>query len=223
MAKNNVFVVVAHPDDEILGLAGKLIQHVKKGDGVYCLILAEGVTSRGSGKEEVEKLHEQCRNAGKIVGFKEIFFSNFPDNKMDSVPLLDVVKEVEVHLENVKPTIIYTHHKGDLNIDHRITHKAIITACRPCNPLCPREIYTFESLSSTEWQTDSTKVFIPNVYIDIEKEIEDKIKAMKEYKSEIRSYPHSRSEEGIRILAKYRGLQAGLNFAEAFKLERKIE
>jgi LmbE family N-acetylglucosaminyl deacetylase len=223
MGKNKVLVVAAHPDDEILGLGGKLIQHVKEGDEVYCLILAEGVTSRGSGREEVEKLRDQCREAGKIIGFKEIFFSNFPDNKMDSVPLLDVVKDVEKHLNTVKPSIIYTHHKGDLNIDHRTAYNAVITACRPCNKLCPREIYTFESLSSTEWQVDDAKAFIPNVYMNIENEIEDKIKAMKVYKSEIRQHPHSRSEKGIRVLAEYRGLQAGLKFAEAFRLERKIE
>ncbi len=221
MEKKKILMIAAHPDDEILGVGGTLIKHVKKGDEVYCLILGEGVTSRGAG--ETETLHKECREAGKIVGFKEIFLSKLPDNKFDSVPLLDIVKEIEKYLEKTKPDIVYTHQGGDVNIDHKLTYEAVMTACRPCNTNCPKEIYSFETLSSTEWQFNDKMQFVPNVYINIEEEIEDKIKAMKAYKSEIRDYPHPRSEKGIRILASFRGLQSGLKHVESFRLERKVE
>jgi len=144
----------------------------------------------------------------------------FFDNKFDMIPLLDIVKKVEEYIERIKPDIIYTHYEYDLNIDHRITYQAVITACRPCNIYCPKEIYSFEVLSSTEWQPNT---FNPNVFVNIENEIKDKIKALRKYKSEMRKFPHSRSIEGVRTLAKYRGMQSGLKFAEAFILMRKIK
>lgn len=217
---NKVLVVAAHPDDEVLGVGGIAIKHARKGDEVYCLILGEGVTSRGA--EETEVLYEECKEAGKIIGFKEIFLSKLPDNKFDSVPLLRIVKEIEQCLEKIKPDIIYTHHRGDVNIDHKLTFDAVVTACRPSNPLCPKEIYSFETLSSTEWQLDNKKTFAPDIYADIENEIEQKMMALKAYKSEIREYPHPRSAEGIKILAQFRGLQSGLKYAEAFKMVRSI-
>jgi LmbE family N-acetylglucosaminyl deacetylase len=137
------------------------------------------------------------------------------------VDFLLIIKKIDQYIEKIKPEIIYTHYENDLNLDHRLTFQAVITACRPCNENCPKEIYCFEILSSTEWQVEGEK-FKPNVYIDIENEIEDKIKAFKEYKSEIRNWPHSRSAEGIRILATYRGLESGKKYSEAFKLIRMI-
>jgi len=222
MNKKKVLIVAAHPDDEILGIGGTALKHIKNGDEVSCLILGEGVTSRETREGTVEELHKDSLNAAEIIGFNDVFFSNFPDNRFDSVDLLDIIKEVEKYLEKVKPDIIYTHNENDLNIDHRITFQAVLTACRPCNKNCPEKIYTFETLSSTEWQT-SDKQFKPNTYIDIEEEIEKKIEALGAYKSEVREYPHSRSLEGVRILAQYRGLEAGLKYAEAFCLIRGIE
>jgi len=219
-----ILVIAAHPDDEILGVGGTLIKHVKQGDEIYCLILGEGITSRDNfDKQELELLHNQCKQAGKIIGFKEILLSNLPDNKFDSIPLLNIVKEVEKYLEKIKPEIIYTHHSGDVNIDHKLTFEAVMTACRPCNHNCPKEIYSFESLSSSEWQLNPQKTFTPNVFINIEQEIEQKIQAMNEYKTEIREHPHPRSIQGIKILASFRGLQSNLKYAEAFRLERKIQ
>ena len=224
MRRNIVLVIAAHPDDEVLGVGGTLIKHIRNKDNVFCLILGEGVTSRKEYDEKrLESLHSECKKAGKIIGFKKIFLSKLPDNKFDSVPLLNIIKEIEGYIKKIKPDIVYTHHGGDVNIDHRITYKAVMTACRPCNSDCPKEIYSFETLSSTEWQLDNKKIFVPNIYINIEKEIDKKIKAMKEYKSEIRNYPHPRSEKGISTLASFRGLQANLRYAEAFRLERKIE
>lgn len=225
-----ILVIAAHPDDEVLGVGGTILKHVKNGDEVYCLILGRGVESRFDKKsiernEEDEKEKERMQeslNCGKILGMKEIFFEDFPDNRFDSVDLLDITKKVEYYLKIVKPEIIYTHYENDLNIDHRRVFQAVITACRPCNENCPKEIYSFEVLSGTEWQLEGMK-FSPNVYIDIEENIETKLRAIEVYKSEIRDYPHSRSNEGIKILSKYRGLECGRKYAEAFRLIRMVK
>lgn len=219
---DKILVIAAHPDDEILGVGGTLRKHVKKGDSVYCLILGEGVLSRGGSNKDVADLKKETEESTKVIGFKEVIYGRLEDNKFDSVPLLDVVKEVEKIVKKVKPSIVYTHHLGDVNVDHKVCFEAVMTACRPCNPDCPKEIYCFETLSSTEWQIDSNKVFFPNVFVDISKEIEDKVKAMKKYKSELRDFPHSRSIEGIISLASLRGVQAGVKAAEGFYLARSI-
>ncbi|KYK25261.1 GlcNAc-PI de-N-acetylase [Euryarchaeota archaeon SM23-78] len=222
--KNRILVVSAHPDDEVLGVGGTIRKKVNQGNEAYCIIAAEGITSRNTKEsaKELKKLHEQTLKASKIIGYKKVFFLNLPDNRMDSINLLDIIKKIEEIIEKIKPQIVYTHDLSDLNIDHRICFKAVMVATRPTNGCCVNEIYTFETLSSTEWQAKTNKIFQPNTYEDISNEIESKINALKEYKGEIRNYPHPRSERGVRILAKYRGLESGLENAEAFCLIRRI-
>lgn len=216
--------IVAHPDDEILGAGGTLIKHAENGDEVYCLILGEGAMSRNeSSKSTLKKLHTETKEAGEVIGFKEIFFVDFPDNAFDTVSLLSITKEVEKYLEKVRPDIVYTHHGNDLNVDHCLVFQAVLVASRPCNKNCPAEIYTFETLSSTEWQIKNKEQFSTNVYVDIVATIDKKVVALKKYTSEIRDYPHPRSPEGIKILAQYRGLESNLRYAEAFCLVRRIE
>lgn len=218
-----ILTVAAHPDDEVLGPGGTLIRHRQEGDEVYCLILGEGIMSRESGtKKEKDNLLKDAHRAAKLIGFKESHFTHFPDNEFDTVSLLKITKEVERVIATIKPHTIYTHHEYDLNIDHRLTFQAVLTASRPCNSDCPREILTFETLSSTEWQRKGQKTFNPSMYVDVTDFIEKKIEAMRAYTSEIRDYPHPRSADGIRILAQYRGLESGLRFAEAFSVIRKI-
>ncbi|MCC6563995.1 PIG-L family deacetylase [Candidatus Uhrbacteria bacterium] len=224
MSQKRILVIAAHPDDELLGAGATLAAHVKKGDLVQALILGEGIMSREQGsQEEMKELQKQSEEAGKTIGFAAVSFGSFPDNAFDTVALLHIAKEVEKKIAEFKPDTIYTHHGKDLNVDHRRTFEAVMTACRPCNADAPAEIFTFETLSSTEWQSKQEEPFRPNVYINVESTIEQKIEAFKKYKSEIRDYPHSRSAEGLKILAQYRGLEAGLKFAEAFHLERSIK
>lgn len=219
-----ILAVVAHPDDEILGLGGTLIRHAENGDEVYCLILGEGAMSRGGAdKSALKKLRAQAKAAGAVIGFKEIFFADFPDNAFDTVSLLSIAKEVEKNLEKILPDIIYTHHGNDLNVDHRLVFQAVMTVSRPCNENCPAEVYTFETPSSTEWQVKNKEQFCPNVYVDIRDSIDKKVEALEKYVSEIRDYPHPRSREGIKILAQYRGLESNLRYAEAFCMVRRIE
>lgn len=222
---STILIVAAHPDDELLGVGGTAARHIKQGDAVHTLILGQGLMSRdGTREDDLARLKEAARKAADMIGVKKIYFQNFPDNAFDTVRVLDIVKAVERHVAQVKPDVIYTHHAYDLNVDHQLTYQAVLTACRPCNPDCPSVIYTFETLSSTEWNSrDHQKQFQPNAYCDISETLETKINALKQYESEMRLFPHSRSFDGVRILAQYRGLESGLSAAEAFHLVRRIE
>lgn len=225
----HILVVAAHPDDEVLGVGGTIINHVKNGDIVHIMIMAEGITSRSKKcntktvQAELSSLHAKCNEVAKLLGVKKLIKCNFPDNRMDSIDLLDVTKQIEKEIESFKPQIVYTHHAGDVNIDHMVTHNAVITACRSLPNQSVKTILFFETLSSTEWQMQtSDKSFMPNWYIDITQSIEKKKKALRLYESEMRSFPHPRSYEGVETLAKYRGCIIGVEKAEAFMLGRNI-
>ncbi len=227
--KNNVLVIAAHPDDEILGLGGTIRKHADNGDVVNCIILGEGMTSRtikpeNTSKEKLEELYKDTLVSANIIGFQNVYFSRVPDNRFDSVDLIDIIKIIEKYVQEIKPTIIYTHHYGDLNIDHRITFDAVITACRPIGEYSVKEIYCFETPSSTEWNFKYQDTnFKPNVFIDIEDTIQQKLAAMSCYKSELREYPHPRSLKALEIIAARWGTVVGKNFVEAFELIRKVD
>lgn len=228
MAKNKtILIACAHPDDEILGCGGTIARLVSEGYKAFTLILGEGLTSRDEirdrvkRKNEFEELKRQSLEANKVLGVKEVFTYEFPDNRFDTVPLLDIIKVVESIKKKVRPEIIYTHYAGDLNIDHQITYKAVITATRPLPEETVKEIYSFELISSTEWNYPLT--FSPDVFFDISNTLEYKLKAMQIYKSELRSYPHPRSLEGIKLNANYWGMRTGLQYAEAFKSIRVMK
>lgn len=224
-----ILVVAAHPDDEVLGCGGAILKHIESGDIVHTIIMAEGLTSRDCCRDvvgradELSELHQTAKKVADFMGVEKLIMNNFPDNRMDSVTLLDVVKTIESEVDEFQPDVVYTHHAGDVNVDHRVTHDAVITACRslPGEPV--REILFFETLSSTEWQMmTADKIFQPNVYVDITKQIHKKIKVLELYSSEMREYPHPRSYEGVKILAQYRGLTVGCPYGEAFMLGRSI-
>ena len=217
-----VLIVAAHPDDEVLGCFGTVARLIKEGYEAYTLILGEGKTSRESGntKSELATLREEINEANESIGIKQVFIDSFPDNRFDSVDLLDIVKVISKVKEDVQPDIIFTHYEHDLNIDHRLTYQAVITATRPMADECVKEIYSFEILSSTEWNYPLS--FSPDTYFDISDTIESKITAMQAYISELREYPHPRSLEGIRLNARYRGMQVGKEYVEAFKSVRVV-
>lgn len=227
-ANQKILIVVAHPDDEILGCGGAIVRYTKAGDKVYCLFLGKGKASRNLGnRSSLEKeqgiLEKEARKAAEILGISEIFFKDFPDQRYDTVSFLEIVKAIEGVKNKIKPDIVFTHHQGDLNLDHQITFKAVLTACRPLKNETIKELYSFEIPSSTEWGIPKKKnYFIPNVFIDISDTFNIKIKALKAYKSEIRRYPHPRSLEGVKVLAQKRGIEAGLKYAEAFELIKSI-
>jgi len=223
---NNILVVAAHPDDEVLGCGGTIVKHVNNGDKVFILFLSDGITSRNNGDSKINKLAriKSGIDASVCLGAEPPRFLDFPDNKMDVIPLLEVVQEVEKIIREISPVVVYTHHAGDLNIDHKITHKAVMTAARP-QPNCTiREIYSFEVLSSTEWSTPSSEsFFIPNKFVNIATTLDQKLRALDIYSDEMHKFPHSRSVESVSILSRYRGSTMGMSAAEAFKVERILD
>lgn len=222
----NILVFAAHPDDELLGLGGTIRKFVNDGITARAVIMAEGITSRANTREEADKteliaLQEDAEKASQIVGYESIEFCGLPDNRMDGLELLDVIKIVSKYVEKYQPDTIFTHHHGDLNIDHRITCEAVLTACRPVGDYCVKRIYAFETPSSTEWNYNYTEPFTPNVYVDVTETIEAKVQGMACYRTESTHYPHPRSEEALYSLARFRGTNSGFDKAEAFMLLRE--
>jgi LmbE family N-acetylglucosaminyl deacetylase len=222
----NVLIVAAHPDDEVLGCAGVAAKHAAAGDKVFLQILAEGSASRFSNSldalESVMALRSSAHRAAKVMGATDLELLRFPDNQMDTVPQLDVNKAVELAVDRWKPTVVYTHHAYDLNVDHRIVHEAVLTACRPLPTQTVREIYCFEVASSTEWQMPGPGAFTPQMHVDISAYWEIKKAALACYESEMRPWPHPRSMEGLEYLARIRGAAVGCSAAEAFMVARLL-
>ena len=218
-----VLVVAAHSDDEALGCAGTMAKHVAQGDQVHVLFMTDGVGSRDLDNNQASARLCSAQKAADIIGVKSMQNLDFPDNKMDTVALLDVTQAIEKRISELQAEIIYTHHIGDLNIDHQVTHKAVMTACRPQPGFCVKEIYAFEVLSSTEWQTPGLMPFMPNVFIDITDYIKTKRKVLDAYIVEMRQVPHSRSIENVLSQASVRGNALGLEYAESFCLVRGVK
>jgi len=219
-----ILIIAAHPDDEVLGCFGTVARLIKEGYTAYTLILSRGKTSRGDiSDSEMKQYKNEMINANNLIGIKKVYQADFPDNKFDSVPLLDIVQKIEEIKKIISPEIIFTHHIGDINIDHQITHKAVLTATRPMIEETVTTIYAMEVPSSTEWNSYSKDtIFTPNVFFDISETIKTKIKAMEEYNSELKKYPHPRSLQHIEELARLYGSQIGINSCERFILIRGI-
>lgn len=220
----NILIVVAHADDEVLGCGGAIAKHVDNDDSVYLLIAADGVTSR---KEDANNLTDYSfrqsalEKSSQILGIKKTYQLNFPDNKLDSIPLLDIVKSIEKVVIEINPEVIYTHHSGDLNIDHRIVFNAVMVASRPLPAISLNTLLTFEVVSSTEWGAGNDS-FKPNFFIDIDQYWAVKKEALIAYSSEMRSFPHPRSILNLDCLSRFRGASVGLCRAEAFYLVRHV-
>lgn len=225
--KKRVLICVAHPDDETIGCGGAIAHHVKDKDKVYCIYMTDGVGARYS-KTKDKLIHQRKKNsqlAAKILGFKWLsdYCGNFPDNGMDKVKLLDVVKKIEKAKKKIIPHIIYTHNPHDLNVDHKIVAEATLIAFRPQAKEVWKKILAFEIPSSTDFAYfKKNKIFQPNYFLDIKKYWNKKKKALQAYKTEIKKFPNSRSLKGIEILSKFRGLQNGLSQAEAFQILKDI-
>ena len=219
---NSVLIVAAHSDDEALGCGATMYKHAANGDDVFTVFMTDGVSSRKADKKNVDERVRACRLAQHQLGVRKSFQLDFPDNSMDTVPLLDVVKSLEEIISKIKPSTIYTHSHGDLNVDHRITHQAVMTAARPVPGKSVSHIYGFEVVSSTGWFFTTNAVFQPQLFVDVSEFFDPKILALKIYSAEMHAAPHSRSIANVKSLAEYRGNTVGMNLAEAFVVYRSL-
>lgn len=220
-----VLAVVAHADDETIGPGGTLARHAAAGAQVHVLVLTDGESSRGKVSDEaVAERRQQCARACAILGVTEVHFESLPDNAMDGLPRLEVAKICERHIATLAPEVIYTHHRGDVNIDHVYASEAVTIAAR-AQPNCPvRRILHFETASSTEWQMPlHDQPFTPNWFVDISDHWAQKAAALAIYEAEMRAFPHSRSIPAIEACATWRGASVGRARAEAFMLVRSVE
>lgn len=215
-----ILVIAPHPDDEVLGCGGTIALHSKKRDEVYLCIVTKAYTPDWS-EDFIKNRKREMANANKILGIKKTYFLDFPTVKLDTIPQKELNDSIFKIVEIVKPQIVYVPHRGDLNKDHRLVFEAALVAVRPVSDHELTKVLSYETLSETEWGLPS-ETFTPNVYVDISNTIETKIEAMKAYESEIKPYPNPRSLEMIEILAKKRGAEAGIKFAEAFMLIREV-
>lgn len=223
----SILVLAAHPDDEVLGCGGTLAKLADEGARVHVAFMADGVLARaGAAESRTDDIHSRrgaAQKACEVLGVASVSFGDYPDNRLDSVPLLDVTKAVEALVLQHHPQTVFTHHAGDVNIDHRRLHEAVVAACRPQPGHPVRTLLCFEVPSSTEWQLPGTApAFAPNWFVDISPTLDRKLRALDAYATELREWPHPRSTRGVAHLAHWRGATVGVDAAEAFMLGRQL-
>ena len=224
----SVLVIAAHPDDEVLGCGGTMARLRAEGHDVKIAILGEGMTSRYRTREQADRsllthLRDHSRRAADVLGVKDLFLYELPDNRFDTLPILDVVKIIEDLVQKHCPHTIFTHGCADLNVDHQVTHRAVLTATRPTEGHCVRNVYVFEIPSSTDWSFHRlVPGFEPNTFFNVESSLEAKKRAMACYETEVQAFPHPRSLEGLEVVARRWGTVVGCKAAEAFELVRSV-
>jgi LmbE family N-acetylglucosaminyl deacetylase len=228
-----LLVISAHPDDEVLGCAGTVRRLVNQGWAAQLVVMSAGIAGRFESnqaeqfhlKESQIKLRRELERAAVVTGYRNVIAMDFPDNRLDTISRMDLVHELRPIIASFQPQIVFTQHPGDYNWDHERTFDAVMMAARANPPdFSPEEIRTFEVLSSTERASQEPhRLFCPNLYVNVSSTIDVKKLAMTYYSTEYRDYPHPRSREAIEYLARKRGNEVGLAYAEAFHVVRKVE
>jgi len=219
-----ILVVAAHPDDETYGMGGSIARHIQQEDQVTVLIMTDGVTAR---HEVVEPQRAAAREACRRLGVQDVHFANLPDQRLDNMPLLEIIRPLASLVKELRPEVVYTHHRGDANQDHRAVFAATLVAVRPFGDNPVKQVLCYEVASSTEWGPPFAEwTFLPNVFVDISATLEAKLNAVEAYRetfeSEVKAFPHPRSPEAVRIYAQQRGVSVGKQAAEAFVLVRQL-
>ena len=217
LSNENVLVVAAHPDDEVLGMGGTIHKLSLLGSRVRVIFLSDGVSSRNQERESLENRRLSALNALGLLNCNDVCFYDYPDNSMDSIPLIQVINTIEMNVKNFEPTVIFTHFPNDLNVDHRITSQATLVASRPKVQSKIKFLFYFEVQSSTEWNFGANQ-FNPNLFIDISSSIQQKKASLKEYQVEMDEFPEARSVDGVEARNTVRGITIGVPSAEAFQI-----
>lgn len=212
--------IAAHPDDDLLGQGGTLARHVRAGDRVVSVIACEGASIR-YGEEAAAEIEADARRANEVLGVEDLRFLRLPEQALDTRSLVDVCGPIERLVDEIRPEVVYTHAPADINRDHRILLEAVMVATRPFAAPSVREVWLFETASSTEWGGPPLfGAFQPHLFVDISETLDLKVQALECYRREIRSWPHPRSAEGLRARARYWGSQAGFHAAEPMQAAR---
>lgn len=217
LSNEKVLVIAAHPDDETLGMGGTIHKLSKLGSRVRVVFLSDGVSSRNEIRESLESRRAAATDALKVLNCSDVYFYDYPDNSMDAVPFIKIVKAIEQNINDYGPTVLFTHFPQDLNVDHRITSKACLVAARPKVNRKIKSLIYFEVQSSTEWNFGGDQ-FIPNMFVDISNSFEIKMEALRQYQVEIEPFPEARSFVGIEARCTVRGVTVGVSKAEAFQI-----
>lgn len=219
---SDVLVIAAHPDDEVLGGGGTFAKHVASGDSVHALVLSEGASSRYE-EGMTSTLQRAAKRSAEIIGFASLSFLGLADQRLDTVPLIEVTQMLEPILFRLRPSTVYVHSPVDVNTDHGVVARATWTACRPYSTPWLQRFLAFETPSSTEWAWPMTATaFQPQCFVDVTETLSRKLDAMACYESELRDYPHPRSLRALEERASFWGSQVGVNAAEPFVLLRSL-
>lgn len=219
----NVLIVAPHSDDEVLGCGGVMARHAAGGDDVHVLVVTRG-TPEMYPPEQEEQTRQELHAAHAILGVSSVHFLDFPAPKLDTIPGHQLADAIGRIIRSLYPSIIYLPHRGDIHSDHRAVYQATLVAARPINDCPVRKLLCYETLSETEWAAPfGDDAFIPTVFVDITDYLDQKLKAMTCYHSELKQPPHPRSLQAIEVLAKMRGATVSLPAVEAFMLVREID
>ncbi len=210
-----VLVFAPHNDDEVLGVGGSIKRHTNMGDEVFVCEVTSGT--------KYKEMQAEAKKAHAVLGVKESFFLNLPVTRLKEIAAGEINGALLAVIKKFQPEIVYIPFIGDMHIDHRVVTESVMVAVRPIDGCPVKEIYMYETLSETGWDIPvSGRVFAPDVWVDISETIQDKLRAMECYRSQLKQYPHPRSIESIEALAKFRGATVGVDYAESFMLVRKI-
>lgn len=221
-------IIVAHPDDEVLGMGGTIAKLNAKGIETHLLIVTDGSSSQYRNAENlgsiIEKKKAETKAACDLLGVRSVLYGNLPDMKLDAVPHIDINAVIEGAIRSLCPDTVFTHFYGDVNLDHQAVFKSVMVACRPLSGQCVRRLYCFENPSSTEWNAiSSATVFVPNYFVNIGDYLKTKLDALSCYQTELRDYPHPRSIGHIERINVAEGIKLGLPAVERFLLIRELD
>lgn len=218
----NILVLAPHPDDEVLGCGGTIAKRGVRGDDVYVCVMTRGAEPLFS-EESVVTARRECMEADAVLGVKETVFLDFPAVMMENIQRYERNRAVLEIVRRICPEEVYIPHRGDMQLDHKLTADAAMVALRPKYGHTVKRIYAYETLSETGWDIPNTvNAFIPTVYQDISDYLDCKAEALRRFHSQISEYPNPRSVRAVRALAMFRGASVNVRAAEAFSLIREI-